>query len=108
MATATGPFCLTRLYLNPTLKGIEARLRERKSAVYALIEREYKIQIERVEQDFQAVVLSTDDAANLGAQAGAPALRIVRRYYSDDGRLLEMADNIHPSDRFTYRMQLRK
>ena len=76
--------------------------------MYALIEREYKIQIERVEQDFQAVVLSTDDAANLGAQAGAPALRIVRRYYSDDGRLLEMADNIHPSDRFTYRMQLRK
>ncbi|HET9535480.1 MAG TPA: GntR family transcriptional regulator [Mesorhizobium sp.] len=102
------PFCLTRLYLNPTLKGIEARLRERKSAVYALIEREYKIQIERVEQDFQAVVLSTDDAANLGAQAGAPALRIVRRYYGDDGRLLEVADNIHPSDRFTYRMQLRK
>ena len=102
------PFCLTRLYLNPVLKGIEDRLRERKSAVYALIEREYKIPIERVEQDFQAVVLSTDDAANLGAQSGAPALRIVRRYYSDDGRLLELADNVHPSDRFTYRMQLRK
>ena len=102
------PFCLTRLYLNPVLKGIEGRLRERKSAVYALIERGYKIPIERVEQDFQAVVLSTDDAANLGAQAGAPALRIVRRYYGDDGRLLELADNVHPSDRFTYRMQLRK
>ena len=102
------PFCLTRLYLNPVLKGIETRLRERKSAVYALIEREYKIPIERVEQDFQAVLLDTDDAANLGAQAGAPALRIVRRYYGDDGRLLELADNVHPSDRFTYHMQLRK
>ena len=102
------PFCLTRLYLNPVLKGIETRLRERKGAVYALIEREYKIPIERVEQDFQAVLLDTDDAANLGTQAGAPALRIVRRYYSDDGRLLELADNVHPSDRFTYHMQLRK
>ena len=102
------PFCLTRLYLNPVLKGIETKLRARKTAVYALIENEYKIPIERVEQDFQAVVLDADDAANLGAQVGAPALRIVRRYYSDDGRLLELADNVHPSDRFTYQMQLRK
>jgi len=102
------PFCLTRLYLNPVLKGIETRLRARKTAVYALIEQEYKIPIERVEQVFQAVVLDADDAANLGAAVGAPALRIVRKYYSDDGRLLELADNVHPSDRFTYQMQLRK
>jgi DNA-binding GntR family transcriptional regulator len=102
------PFCLTRLFLNPVLKGIESKLRERKTAVYALIEREYRIPIERVEQDLQGIVLDADDAANLGAKPGAPALRIVRRYYSDDGRLLEVADNIHPSDRFTYHMQLRK
>ena len=40
--------------------------------------------------------------------SAAPALRIVRRDDSDDGRLLELADNVHPSDRFTYQMQLRK
>jgi GntR family transcriptional regulator len=102
------PFCLTRLFLNPVLRGIESKLRERKTAVYALIEREYKIPIERVEQDLQGIVLEADDAANLRAKPGAPALRIVRRYYSDDGRLLEVADNIHPSDRFTYHMQFRK
>ncbi|MBI3374345.1 MAG: GntR family transcriptional regulator [Betaproteobacteria bacterium] len=105
---AARPFCLTRLYLNPVLKGIEAKLRERKTAVYALIEREYRIPIERVEQDLQGVVLDAGDAANLGATAGAPALRIVRRYYSGDGKLLEVADNVHPSERFTYHMQLRK
>ena len=102
------PICVTRLFLNPALKGIEARLRQRKTAVYALIEREYNLSIERVEQDLQGVVLDADDAANLGAAAGAPALRVVRRYYGDDGRLLEVAENVHPSDRFTYRMQLRK
>jgi DNA-binding GntR family transcriptional regulator len=102
------PLCLTRLFLNPVLKGIESKLRERKSAVYALIERDFGIPIERVDQDLQGVVLDADDAANLGAKPGAPALRIVRRYFSDDGRLLEVADNLHPSDRFTYHMQLRK
>jgi DNA-binding GntR family transcriptional regulator len=104
----TRPICITRLYLNPLLKGIEGRLRGRKGAVYALIEAEYGIGIERVEQELQGVVLDADDAANLGARAGDPALRVVRRYYDQRGRLLEMAENVHPSDRFSYRMQLRK
>ena len=64
--------------------------------------------IQRVEQELQGVLLSADDAANLEAEPGAPALRILRRYYSDQGTLLEVADNIHPSDRFTYRMELRR
>lgn len=102
------PICLTRLFLNPILKGIEAHLRKRTIAVYTLIEREYKIAIERVEQDLQGVVLDASDAANLGAAAGAPALRVVRRYYAGDGQLLEVSDNVHPSERFTYHMQLRK
>jgi DNA-binding GntR family transcriptional regulator len=105
---ASLPICITRLFLNPALKGIEARLRERKTAVYALIERDYKLVIQRVEQDLQGVVLDADDAANLHREPGAPALRILRRYYSDKGTLLEVADNVHPSDRFTYRMELRR
>ena len=102
------PICITRLYLSPELKGIEARLRERKTAVYAIIEREFAVTIQRVEQDLQSVALDADDAANLGAVAGSPALLIVRRYFDDRGRLMEVAENIHPGERFTYRMQLRK
>jgi DNA-binding GntR family transcriptional regulator len=102
------PICVTRLFLNPLLKGIDAKLRERKTAVYALIEREYKVNIQRVEQELQSVALDADDAANLGATAGSPALLVLRRYYDDRDQLLEVAENIHPGDRFTYRMQLRK
>jgi DNA-binding GntR family transcriptional regulator len=107
-AATPRPICVTRLFLNPALKGIEARLRERRMAVYALIEREYKVTIQRVEQDLQGALLDADDAANLGAEVGAPALRIVRRYFDAADRLLEVAENIHPADRFTYRMHLRK
>ena len=102
------PFCITRLFLSPTLGGIGALLRDRRSAVYALIEREYGLTIDRVEQELSGVVLDADDAANLGCAVGASALRIVRRYYGTKGQLLEVADNVHPSDRFTYRMQLRR
>lgn len=105
---AARPICITRLYLSPVLRGIDKHLRGRHGAVYALIEAEYGLGIERVEQELQGVVLDADDAANLGAAPGAPALRVVRRYFDDRGRLLEMAENVHPSDRFSYRMQLKK
>ena len=107
-ARAARPICIARLFLNPLLKGIESRLRERRTAVYALIEREYKLVIQRVEQELHAVLLDAEDAANLGVAAGTPGLRIVRRYYSDRGVLLEVADNVHPGSRFSYRMELRK
>jgi DNA-binding GntR family transcriptional regulator len=102
------PISITRIFLNPQLKGIESKLRGRKTAVYAMIEREYKVSIHRVEQELHSVLLDADDASNLQTEVGAPALRIVRRYYSDDGVLLEVADNLHPGDRFVYRMELRK
>jgi GntR family transcriptional regulator len=102
------PICLTRLYLNPVLRGIETQLREHRGAVHLLIESDYGVTIERVEQDLHGILLSAEDAANLGATAGAAGLRIVRRYYSTKGELLEVADNIHAADRFSYHMEIRK
>lgn len=102
------PICITRLFINPFFAGIEAKLRESKMAVYALIEKEYKISIQRVDQELQGITLDINDAGNLGTTTGAPGLRILRRYYDSKRRLIEVADNIHPSDRFTYRMQLKK
>lgn len=102
------PICITRLFLNPSLEGIGALLRERRTAVYDVIEREYGASIQRVEQELSGIVLDAEDAANLGCTPGAPALRILRRYFDGDDKLLEVADNVHPSDRFSYRMHLRK
>jgi GntR family transcriptional regulator len=89
------PICVTRLYLNPLLKGVEGKLRGRRGAVYALIEAEYGIGIERVEQELQAVLLDTDDAANLGAdcrQPGAAGLApLLRRPWPPAGTGRERA-----------------
>lgn len=106
-AGAARPICVTRLYLNPVLAGIEAKLRGRRGAVHAMIEADYGRKIERVEQELQGVLLDADDAANLGAKPGAAGLRIVRRYYAENGDLLEVGDNVHASDRYSYRMQMR-
>ena len=102
------PFSVTRLYLNPALKGIERALRGTKTPVYALIERDFGVRIERVEQVISGVVLDDEDAANLGVPAGTPGLAVRRSYFDDTGRLVEYADNVHPASRFAYRMELRR
>jgi GntR family transcriptional regulator len=55
-----------------------------------------------------AIALDEEDAASLGVRAGAPALSIRRRYFDEGGRLVEMADTVHPANRFAYRMELRR
>ena len=107
--TAGGkPFGVTRLYLNPALKGIEKALRGSSGPVYALIERDFGVRIDRVEQVITAIALDEHDAANLGVAAGTPGLSIRRSYFDEQDRLVELADTVHPTDRFTYRMELRR
>jgi DNA-binding GntR family transcriptional regulator len=102
------PFGVTRLYLNPALKGIEKALRGSPGPVYSLIERDFGVRIDRVEQVIAGIALDEQDAANLGVPAGSPGLTIRRSYFDENGRLVELADTVHPADRFTYRMELHR
>jgi GntR family transcriptional regulator len=102
------PLALTRLYLNPALKGIERALRGAHAPVYSIIERDFGLRIERVEQVISGIVLDEHDAANLGVPAGTPGLSIRRSYFDASGRLVEFADNVHPASRFAYRIELRR
>ena len=102
------PLCVTRLFLNPALKGIEQKLRGSHAPVYALIERDFGVRIERVEQVITAIALDAQDAANLGVPTGAPGLSIRRSYFDQSARLVELAENVHPAERFQYRMELRR
>jgi len=102
------PICLTRVFLSPELVGIAERLPECRGAIYSLIEKEYDRPIVRVEQELEGAVLDADDAASLDAAPGTPALQIARRYFDARDNLLEASESIHPADRFSYRMELRK
>jgi DNA-binding GntR family transcriptional regulator len=102
------PFCVTRLFLNPALKGIERKLRRSQGPVYSLIERGFGVRIDRVEQVITGIVLDEQDASNLGVPAGTPGLSIRRSYFDETGRLVEFSDNVHPASRFAYRMELRR
>jgi GntR family transcriptional regulator len=106
---ASRPVCITRLWLNPDLTGIDKMIRDQNSTpVYSLIESIFGRSIKKVEQEVEAILLDAADAANLGSAPGTAGLRVKRRYFDQNGELLEMTDNIHPGDRFRYRIELSK
>jgi hypothetical protein len=44
----------------------------------------------------------------LEVEAGTPALRIVRHYIDPAGEAFEISVTIHPADRFTFSIRLRR
>ncbi len=102
------PVCLTRVYLNPDFRSIARRLLPRSVPIYQLIEDHFGVKVSRVEQRILASALSRADALALQTKPAAPALRILRLYYGDGDRLLEVSDSLHPAERFTYAMTIRR
>jgi DNA-binding GntR family transcriptional regulator len=73
-----------------------------------LIEARYGRRIAQIHQEIQAVALPERLAPELNAQAGSPALKIVRRYVDAARQVVEVTVTVHPADRFTFAMQLNR
>ena len=102
MPDAPTPICMTTAYLDARLPNLERNLEGIDGPISAMLERTYGVRIARVEQSIQAIALNKRQAKLLKAEAGSPALLATRRYYREDGSLIELSSAIHPSDRFTY------
>lgn len=62
--------------------------------------------LSRVSQTLSADSLDRATAKVLGAEAGSPALVVIRRYYDLTERLVLLTTSIHPKDRFRYTTEL--
>jgi DNA-binding GntR family transcriptional regulator len=102
------PICVTDIYLDPDYASVVPRIGRSRGAVHALIEAEHALRIEEIVQSISAVVLDSGQAERLGSGEGEAALRIVRRYLGPAGRLVEASVSVHPADRFTYSMRIRR
>ena len=96
------PICMTTVYLDAGLPEIDKHLESNAGPISAMLERTYGIRIARIEQSIRAVRLAKGEAKLLHADVDSPALRAVRRYYREDGTLIELSSAVHPGDRFTY------
>jgi DNA-binding GntR family transcriptional regulator len=73
-----------------------------------MIERRSGETLVEVEQQIDAVTLSGEQARMLDVAEGTPALRVIRRYYVTGRRLVELSINLHPGNRFSYNMRIKR
>jgi len=74
--------------------------------VASLLEKHYGRRIHRIRQDIQGCVVPAELAAELQADEGQPALRLVRRYMDQEGQVIDIGITTHPAERFTYSVEL--
>ena len=102
------PFCVSDIYRVAGRDALTKRLLEVRGAVYALIDELDIGHIGSVEQSMNADVISADDALDLGLRKTTVCLRIVRRYFDVNGKLILVAINQHPGSDFVYSMALKQ
>ena len=73
-----------------------------------LIESRYGRRVDEIRQDVKAGLVSAKLAHELEVEAGTPALRIVRHYIDPVGEAVEISVTVHPADRFTFSLRLRR
>lgn len=103
------PMCWTDVYADEAYAEVIDLAREHPDAlVAALIERHFGRRIEVVDQQVRAVLINEDLAGKLDAVAGEPGLKIIRHYRDEKGRLVVVSETVHPDDRFTLVMQMKR
>lgn len=102
------PICHSEIFVDAAYKAIAGDIGRTRTAICAVIERRFGEAIVEVEQQIEGAVLTPDDAEALDAAEGAPALRITRRYFVTGRRLIELSISLHPADRFSYAMTIKR
>ncbi|MBW7981101.1 GntR family transcriptional regulator [Enterobacillus tribolii] len=103
------PICWTDSYVSPGFAKVRQLVRSEPYALISdLIEKHYGIHSEEVRQTISAVGMPARLARALGVEPGSPALRIVRRYLDRHGETFETTVSIHPADRYTCSIVLKR
>ncbi|CAG75741.1 GntR-family transcriptional regulator [Pectobacterium atrosepticum SCRI1043] len=103
------PICWTDSYVSPDYAKVKSLVRSDPFALISdLIEKHYGVQGEEVRQTISAVGVPVKIAKTLGVDVGYPALKIVRHYLDRSGNVFETTVSIHPADRYTCSITLKR
>jgi GntR family transcriptional regulator len=100
------PIALVRAYVNATYGLIRPHLARLKESIASTAEKFLNVRVQRIVQDLTPTILAADEAAELGAAPGSPAMLVWRWYYLDNDDLLLVARSIYPQERLAFRTEL--
>ena len=97
------PICYSNIYRIPHSDNIDEQLKNKKTAVYAVVEALDANHIGKIEQEISACLMPQEHAEVLKTKADSAAMKITRRYFSKDHQdLILVAESIYPANRFSY------
>jgi len=102
------PFSYVEVYIDVAYAEVVRNLDVVQYAIYTVLEQRYGVRIAEVMQDIEAAPADLNVASRLHVPPQSPILVITRRYFTDDGRLVEIAVNTHPGADFRYTMTLHR
>ncbi|RWB39727.1 MAG: GntR family transcriptional regulator [Mesorhizobium sp.] len=76
--------------------------------ISSLIEKRFGRRSAEIRQDVGGVIIDGPMADRLGVPTNSPGLRVVRKYLDGAGACFEVSISIHPADRFSISMRLRR
>lgn len=103
------PVGWTDVYIDAAYTDIAEEARANpETLISSLIEAHYGRCVTEIQQDVQAVSVGAKMAERLHVAPGSPALEIVRRYIDSSGITFEVSVSVHPAERFSVSMRLRR
>ncbi len=105
----SAPIGWTDVYIDPAYADLGDVVRAAPELlVITLIEQRHGRRCAEIRQDLEAVGLPVARAAILKAQPGTPALRILRHYLDQAGKIIEISSTLHPAGRFAASQRMRR
>lgn len=100
------PTCWTEVYLRPEYADMPRMIGQVVSPIYTWIEKRHGQIITDIEQLLTARPVPARIAAKLGVPPGSPGVEMRRTFRLSNGKIGQIAMNLHPADRFRYAIKL--
>jgi GntR family transcriptional regulator len=102
------PLAMVSAYVNAIYGAIRPHLRTLTESMATTLEKQLGVQVQRIVQELEPIVLDAESAAPLAAPIGGAAMLVRRRYYLDNGALLLASRSIYPQGRIVYHTELQR
>ena len=102
------PICWTEVFVHADYARVAEMVGKRAGPIYSWIEATYGERVTEIEQTLRATTIPAAIARRLAAEPGSMAIEISRAYRTAAGKLAEVSFNLHPADRFSYSITLRR
>ena len=102
------PLAWVNCYVEESYADAVRDIRKDRRLVCDMVADSYGVIASEVHQTVEATVVPDEFAKALGAEAGSPALEVIRRYLDAQGRLFEISESIHPAGRYVVTSVLKR